>query len=70
LGQVAHVTRDSDATWSEGQISTCCWCLKWPICWYRCHLANKYKDIVNLQGGGGISWQPPTYSLFFSYFTL
>ena len=30
-------------------MSTCC-CLKQPTCRNRCHLANKYEDIVNLQG--------------------
>jgi len=35
---------------SKGPRSTCCWCLKYRICRNRCHLANKYEDIVNLQG--------------------
>ena len=49
--EVARVTCDSDTTFKgKGQRSTCCWCRKSPICRNMCHLANKYEDIVNLQG--------------------
>ena len=43
----SHVTRTLLSK-SKGQRSTCCWCLKYPICRNRCHLANKCEYIVNL----------------------
>jgi len=47
--EVDHVTCDSDTAFKVKK-STCCWCLKLPTYRNRCHLANKYEDIVNLQG--------------------
>ena len=45
--EVDHITRDSDTTFKVKRSKvSCCWCLKWPTYWNRCHLANKYEDIV------------------------
>ena len=46
--KLAHVTW-TPLSRSKGQRSACCWCLKQPTCRNRCHLANKYEDIVHLQ---------------------
>ena len=59
--EVAHVTRDSHTTFrSKGKRSTCCRCLKYPTCRNRCHLANKYEDIVHLQGAEAYCVAPRT----------
>ena len=75
--EVAHVTRDSSTpvSRSKGQLADvlnsqhagigATWWINTDIVMPEQprHLANKYKDTVNLQGTEAL-WRPPAYSLF------
>jgi len=48
--EVAHVTRDSDTTFKVKRSTVNLLLIfKYPTCRNRCHVANKYEDIVMLE---------------------
>ena len=64
----SHVTRTPFSR-SEGQRSICCPCLEQKTCQNRCHLANKYEDVVNLQGAEAYHGsRPPTACYYYYYY--